>query len=107
MISIRLPKIRALFFLGDRDGLAFRLFSYFAVILTLILVLQNIAEVALVKAILHVPERIQAEMLSLAEQAEVMIEEGDMDELADWERGQDYYLFVLDKERRTISGREM
>ncbi|MGF1731196.1 histidine kinase sensor domain-containing protein [Photobacterium kasasachensis] len=107
MIPIRLPKTRALFFLGDRDGLAFRLFSYFAVILTLILVLQNIAEVALIKALLHVPERIQTEMLSLAEQAEVMIEEGDMDELADWERGQDYYLFVLDKERRTISGRDM
>ena len=87
MIPIRLPKNRALFFLGDRDGLAFRLFSYFAVILTLILVLQNIAEVALVRALLHVPERIQTEMLSLAEQAEVMIEEGDMDELADWERG--------------------
>jgi len=107
MIAIRFPKICALFFLGDRDGLAFRLFSYFAVILTLILVLQNIAEVALVRALLHVPEKIQTEMLALAEQAEVMIEEGDMDELADWERGQHYYLFVLNKEQRTISGRDM
>lgn len=107
MISIRLSKIRSLFFLGDRDGLAFRLFSYFAVILTLILVLQNIAEVALVRALLHVPEKIQNEMLELADQAEVMIEEEDMDELADWERGQHYYLFVLDQEHHTISGRDM
>ncbi len=30
-----------------------------------------------------------------------------MDELADWERGQHYYLFVLNKEQRTISGRDM
>ncbi len=57
---------------------------------------------------LHIPEKIQTEMLALAEQAEVMIEEGgDMDELADWERGQHYYLFVLNKEQRTISGRDM
>ncbi|MCW8331711.1 histidine kinase sensor domain-containing protein [Photobacterium sp. SDRW27] len=107
MIAIRLSRVRSLFFLGDRDGLAFRLFSYFAVILSLIMILQNIAEVALVKTLLHVPKKIQAEMLELADQAEVMIREGDMDELADWERGQHYYLFVLDKERHTISGRQM
>ncbi len=107
MRSIRPFNLRDLFFLGDRGGLAFRLFSYFAVILLLILILQNIAEVALVRVLLHVPEKIQQEMLDLAAQAEVMIKEGDMDDLADWERGQDYYLFVLDNEQNTLSGQQM
>ncbi|WP_064608999.1 histidine kinase sensor domain-containing protein [Photobacterium sp. J15] len=107
MRSIRLTEIKPLFFPANRDGLAFRLFSYFAVILLLILIVQNVAEFALIRAMLHVPEKIQQEMLELAYQAEVMIEDGDMDELADWEKAQDYYLFVLDSDKKTISGREM
>ncbi|MEZ8095073.1 histidine kinase sensor domain-containing protein [Photobacterium swingsii] len=98
---------KALFKLNRQGSLAYKLFSYFAVILLLILGLQNIAEHALVKALLHVPSRVQSEMLALSLQAEVMIAEGDMDELADWERGQDYYLFVLDKQQNVLSGREM
>ena len=107
MSSICLSSIRGLFFLGDRGGLAFRLFSYFAVILVLILVLQNIAEVALVKALLQIPKAIQTEMLDLADQAEELIAKGDMKQLSEWEQAQEYYLFVLDKERNTISGRKM
>ncbi|MGF1690819.1 histidine kinase sensor domain-containing protein [Photobacterium kagoshimensis] len=109
MQSIQLARLspRTLFRLNSQGSLAYKLFSYFAVILLLILGLQNIAEHALIKTILHVPSRVQSEMLALSLQAEVMIAEGDMDELADWERGQDYYLFVLDRQQNVLSGREM
>ncbi|PSW06936.1 ATP-binding protein [Photobacterium lipolyticum] len=107
MKSISFKYFASVFFLGDRGGLAFRLFSYFAVSLVLILGLQNAAEVALIKSMLHVPEKVQEQMLDLAYQADVLIAEGDLDELADWERGQYYYLFVLDDTNKPISGREM
>ncbi|PSV45238.1 sensor histidine kinase [Photobacterium indicum] len=93
--------------INDRCGLAVRLFSYFAIILLLILGIQNVAEIALVKAMLRIPDRIQEQMRDLANQAEIMIADGDMYELADWERGQPYYLFVLNKENRSLSGRDM
>ncbi|PSW20093.1 HAMP domain-containing protein [Photobacterium sanctipauli] len=107
MAIIRFRQLRAHFGLDDRGGLAFKLFSYFAVSLFLILILQNIAEAAMVRALLRIPERIQTEMLDLAYQAEVMINEGDMDELADWERGQKYSLHVITDTNTAISGRTM
>ncbi|MGF1682827.1 histidine kinase sensor domain-containing protein [Photobacterium minamisatsumaniensis] len=100
-------KVKVFFELGDKDGLTFKLFSYFAVSLFLILILQNIAEVAMVRGLLHIPDKIQSEMLGLAYQAEVMVKEGDMDELADWERGQDYTLYVITDKNIPISGRDM
>lgn len=107
MSIIRFSSVRDKFRLGDRDGLAFKLFSSFAMSLFLILVLQNIAEAAMVRFLLHIPKTIQHEMLDLAYQAEVMINDGDMDELSDWEKGQDYTLFVLDDTQYAISGRDM
>ena len=90
-----------------KDGLTFQLFSYLTVILVSILILQGLAEKALMKALLKVPETVKEEMLDLAYQANVLIEDGDMDELADWGNAQDYYLFVLDKEGRPITHRDM
>lgn len=90
-----------------KDGLAFQLFSYLTIILISILILQGIAEKALMKALLKVPEPVKAEMLSLAQQANVLIEEGDMDELADWGNAQPYYLFVLDESKHPITHRDM
>ena len=107
MSLVVIHKLKSAFCLGDRDGLAFKLFSSFAVTLFIILLLQNIAEAAMVRVLLQMPEKIREEMVELAYQAEVMIRDGDMDELADWERGQSYYLFVLDGENHAISGRDM
>ncbi|PMH11917.1 sensor histidine kinase [Vibrio splendidus] len=90
-----------------KDGLTFQLFSYLTVILVSILILQGVAERALMKALLKVPESVKAEMLDLAYQANVLIEEGDMDELADWGNAQQYYLFVIDKDNRPITHRHM
>ncbi|MFS1490862.1 histidine kinase sensor domain-containing protein [Vibrio splendidus] len=90
-----------------KDGLTFQLFSYLTVILVSILILQGVAERALMKALLRVPESVKAEMLDLAYQANVLIEEGDMDELADWGNAQGYYLFVIDENNRPITHRHM
>ena len=59
-----------------KDGLTFQLFSYLTVILVSILILQGVAERALMKALLKVPESVKSEMLDLAYQANVLIEEG-------------------------------
>ncbi|MEZ9289061.1 histidine kinase sensor domain-containing protein [Vibrio lentus] len=90
-----------------KDGLTFQLFSYLTVILVSILILQGVAERALMKALLKVPESVKSEMLDLAYQANVLIEEGDMDELADWGNAQGYYLFVIDENNRPITHRHM
>ena len=90
-----------------KDGLTFQLFSYLTVILVSILILQGVAERALMKALLKVPESVKFEMLDLAYQANVLIEEGDMDELADWGNAQGYYLFVIDENNRPITHRHM
>lgn len=90
-----------------RNGLAFRLFTSFAVILVLILGVQSLAEIALMKSMLRIPTQVKETMLDLAYQADVLIEEGDMDELADWASAQPYYLFILDKDNHPITHREM
>jgi two-component system sensor histidine kinase CpxA len=101
------------FFLGDRQGLAFRLFSYFAITLVLILSLQSIAEMALVRVLLHLPTAVKTEMLDLAEQANVLLDskdsEGnvDRDKLAAWEAVQSSYLFVLNDDFEEVSTRVM
>lgn len=90
-----------------KNGLVFRLFSAFSVSLFLIISLQSLAEIALMKSMLRIPASIQTKMLDLADQANVMIDDGDMDELADWARAQEYYLFVLDENKRPITHRDM
>jgi len=104
---------RQLFFLGDRQGLAFRLFSYFAITLVLILSLQSIAEMALVRVLLQLPATVKTEMLDLAEQANRLLDdkdsEGNVDrtKLAEWEDAQSSYLFVLNDDFEEVSTRIM
>lgn len=94
--------------IADRkDGLVFQLFSHMSAVIISILLLQAVAEQALVKALLKVPPQIKQHILLLAEQANVLIEEGDMDELADWANAQPYYLFVLNTNNQPLSHRQM
>jgi len=108
-----IKRARKLFFLGDRQGLAFRLFSYFAITLVLILSLQSIAEMALVRVLLHLPANVKVEMLDLAEQANRLLDnkdsEGNVDrtKLAEWEEAQSSYLFVLNDDFEEVSTRIM
>lgn len=88
-------------------SLAMRLFSYFTIILLVILLLETVVESVLVKVMLHIPYPLQQHMLDLASQAEVLIEKGNKQELADWEQNQEEYLFIVDKLNQAISGRNM
>ena len=90
-----------------KDGLTFQLFTYLTIIIVSIFIFQGIAEKALMRALLKVPESVKAEMLDLAYQANVLIGEGDMDELADWGNAQEYYLFILDGDNHPITHRHM
>ncbi|WP_406733286.1 histidine kinase sensor domain-containing protein [Vibrio scophthalmi] len=94
--------------IGKRKGsLAFQLFSYMSVVVLSILLLQGITEQALIRTVLVLPDSVKSELRDLAAQANVMIEDGDMDELADWANAQPYYLFVLDKNNQPITHRKM
>lgn len=90
-----------------KDSLVFQLFSHMSAVIISILLLQVVAEQALVKAVLKVPDTLKQHILELAEQANVLISEGDMDELADWANAQPYYLFVLNRENQPLSHRQM
>ena len=90
-----------------KDSLAFQLFSYMTAIVISILLVQVLVEQALIKAMLKVPESVKVEMLDLADQANQLIEYGDMDELADWANAQDFYLFVLDEQQKPLTHRMM
>jgi len=95
------------FIVQHKDSLACKLFSYMATIVISILVVQAIVEQALVKTILKVPESVREEMLDLAHQANILIEHGDMDKLADWANAQNFYLFVLNEHQQPITHRLM
>jgi two-component system sensor histidine kinase CpxA len=113
MSRLRLSSYKKPFFLGDRNGLAFRLFSYFAVTLVLILTLQSVAEMALIRVLLQVPTSVQSEMRALAKQADALLNntnaQGKLDKskLAVWEQQQTSYIFVLDDNLEAVSGRPM
>lgn len=72
-----------------------------------ILLLQSATEQALIRTLLVLPEPVKEQMRNLAYQANVLIEDGDMDELADWENAQPFYLFVLNKNNQPITHRDM
>ncbi|MDC5840352.1 histidine kinase sensor domain-containing protein [Vibrio europaeus] len=90
-----------------KDSLVFQLFSYMSTVIISIVILQAVAEQALIKTMLKVPLEVKQDIQSLAHQANVLIEDGDMDELADWANAQPYYLFVLNPENKPLSHRQM
>lgn len=59
------------------------------------------------KALLQVPDNVQADMRSLAVEAESLLQKDSIQALAEWEKTQSYYLFVLDEKQNALSGREM
>lgn len=91
----------------QQHGLVMRLFSYFTVSLLLILLLQNLAEIALVKTLLHVPKNVQQKILVMADEAQQLIDNGNKQQLSEWENKQPYYLFVLDKDQHEMGTRKM
>ncbi len=90
-----------------KKSLVFRLFSYFTIGLLLILGLQNLAEIALVKTMLHVPYRVQHDIMNMAVDVEPVIALNSPASLKQWEEKQKYYAFVLDQNNDELSTREM
>lgn len=90
-----------------KHSLAFELFGYMSGVVLCILLLQSVTEQALIRTLLVLPESVKEQMRNLAHQANVLIEDGDMDELADWENAQPFYLFVLNNNNQPISHRNM
>ncbi|WP_318416318.1 ATP-binding protein [Photobacterium leiognathi] len=93
--------------LPHNKSLVFRLFSYFTIGLLLILGLQNLAEIALVKTLLHVPHRVQQDIMNMAVDVEPVIEQHQPALLKKWEEKQKYYAFVLDANNDELSARVM
>lgn len=94
-------------YINRKETLAFQLFSYMSCVIISIVLLQALAEQALIKTVLKVPIEVRQDIKQLAQQANVLIEDGDMDELADWANAQPYYLFVLNKNNKPLSHRQM
>ncbi|MEZ8101857.1 histidine kinase sensor domain-containing protein [Vibrio bivalvicida] len=90
-----------------KDTLVFQLFSYMSTVIISIVILQALAEQALIKTMLKVPLEVKQDIQNLAHQAKVLIDDGDMDDLADWANAQPYYLFVLNDEKQPLSHRQM
>lgn len=90
-----------------KKPLVVRLFSLFTVGLLLILILQNVAEVALVKALLHVPKPVKQQIINMASEAEPIIQQHDPILLAQWEEKQPFYAFVVDQNNDEMSTRQM
>ncbi|WP_367988992.1 histidine kinase sensor domain-containing protein [Vibrio sp. NTOU-M3] len=93
--------------LKRKDGLPFQLFSYLSAVIISIVLLQGVVEKALMTSMLKVPPAMKAEMRNLAEKAEMLVERGDMAQLANWANQQPYYLFVLDSSNQPLSNRKM
>ncbi len=95
------------FLFENRRSLAFKLFCYMSGVVLCILLFQSLTEQALIRTVLVLPDKVKTEFRDLAYQANVMLEEGDLDELADWENAQPIYLFILDKNNQPITHRDM
>ncbi len=102
-----MPSLAPQFVKRHKRNLAFELFSYMSGVVLCILLLQTATEQALIRTMLVLPDTVKEKMRDLATQANVLIEDGDMDELADWESAQPYYLFVLGKNNQPITHRDM
>lgn len=94
-------------FLLKSDSLVFQLFGYMSTVLILILVLQAIAEHALIRVMLGVPLEIKNELYQLVEEANSFIDTNDISGLEEWEESQPYYIFVLNNLNKPLTSRQM
>ncbi|MCP4326786.1 MAG: HAMP domain-containing protein [Psychromonas sp.] len=96
-----------LHWLGARGSLAMRLFTSFSIIFILLFSLDIVVRLVLEKTTLAIPDDVKSEMLALQQQANSLLQEGDIMKITHWEKQQSYYLFILDTFNKNISLREM
>ena len=92
---------------GLFSHLQFKLFSYFAISLLAILLIATAIESLVLNKLLTLPQSTQQQLTTLAEQASQLVTEGDIEALAEWEKRQDFTLYILDNDLQVISQREM
>ncbi len=88
-------------------SLKWRLFSYFSLLILVILITATGIESLVINRLLMLSESTQHQLLGLATQADELVKQGDIDKIAKWEANQDYVVYVLDENKQVISGREM
>ena len=93
--------------LRKSDSLVFQLFGYMSTVLILILVFQAIAEHALIRVMLGVPQEIKDELYELVDAANSFIDASDISGLEKWEESQPYYIFVLNNLNKPLTRRHM
>ncbi|RTR37936.1 HAMP domain-containing protein [Shewanella canadensis] len=94
-------------FTGLFSRLKLKLFSYFAVSLLAILLIATAIESVVLSQLLTLPSSTQEHLQKLANEAKALLEINDIDGLAKWENEQDFTLYILDKNQKSVSHREM
>lgn len=94
-------------FTGLFSRLKLKLFSYFAVSLLAILLIATAIESVVLSQLLTLPSSTQEHLKKLANEAKALLEINDIDGLAKWENEQDFTLYILDKNQKSVSHREM
>ena len=89
------------------SSLRWRLFSYFSLSILVILIIATGIESLVVNRLLMLSNSTQTELIALAEQADELIKKQDITELAQWEKQQNFTLYVLDSNEKVVSGSEM
>ncbi|MCG7496013.1 sensor histidine kinase [Vibrio sp. Of7-15] len=92
-------------FLGR--SLTTRLFSYFSAALLLILSVSTVIELMVIESLLMLPHEIKHEFRDLAVQADEYLEEQDLNGLRKWEEIQNYTLFVVDANYKSVTSRDV
>ncbi len=94
-------------FTGLFSRLQFKLFSYFAISLLAILLIATAIESVVLNQLLTLPSATQDHLQRLANEAKALLEKNDIDGLAKWENEQDFTLYILDKDQKSVSHRKM
>jgi len=94
-------------FTGLFSRLQVKLFSYFAVSLLAILLIATAIESVVLNQLLTLPASTQAHLQKLANEAKAFLNKNDIEGLAKWESEQDFTLYILDKDQKSVSHREM
>lgn len=92
-------------FLGR--SLTTRLFSYFSAALLLILSLSTVIELMVIESLLTLPHKLKHEFRDLAVQADQYLVQQDMKGLREWEENQEYTLFVVNAEHKSVTYRDV
>lgn len=88
-------------------SIAQRLFGYLSIIFIIIFTLSTFIESLIIGALLTLPDELQNEFLTLANQAEQYLVTDDIAGLKAWEETQKYTLYVVNEDNQSITNRDI